>query len=228
MIGRITGGIATSLLFSVFEAWMVSEFYSRGFKEELLSGFNLTSNALDIFSWSTFLNGLVAIISGVIANSLVDIYGKTSAGYVSPFIAALFVLFIAFGVIATTWKENYGNSGGSSDANFTEAVKSIRGDVKILAVGCMQCFFESGMYTFVFMWSPALEAVKASNEVWIHVLISDTPIRNNIRKFYGQHHDRINRVPSRAFKRLCKRSHRAWSLCHQLFHVCDFRYVYPS
>jgi predicted MFS family arabinose efflux permease len=38
MIGRITGGVATSLLFSVFEAWMVSEFYSRGFKEELLSG----------------------------------------------------------------------------------------------------------------------------------------------------------------------------------------------
>lgn len=111
------------------------------------------------------MNGFVAIISGVIANSLVDIYGKTSAGYVSPFIAAMFVLIAAFFVIAATWKENYGNSSGSSSVNLKDAVKSIRSDKKILAVGTMQCFFESGMYTFVFMWSPALEAVKASNEV---------------------------------------------------------------
>jgi hypothetical protein len=109
----------------------------------------------------------------VIANSLVDIYGKTSAGYVSPFIAALFVLIAAFFVIATTWKENYGNSAGSSDANIKDAVKSIQGDVKILAVGSMQCFFESGMYTFVFMWSPALEAVQAKNEVCCGGLIGD-------------------------------------------------------
>ena len=30
MFGRLLGGIATSLLFSVFEAWMVSEHFSRG------------------------------------------------------------------------------------------------------------------------------------------------------------------------------------------------------
>jgi MFS family permease len=30
MIGRILGGISTSLLFSVFEAWMVSEHQRRG------------------------------------------------------------------------------------------------------------------------------------------------------------------------------------------------------
>ncbi|KAL3896524.1 MAG: hypothetical protein SGCHY_004018 [Lobulomycetales sp.] len=163
MIGRITGGVATSLLFSVFEAWMVSEFYSRGFKEELLS---------DIFQWSTFLNGLVAIISGVFANTMVDFFGRNATGYVSPFISALFVLVVAAVVITITWKENYGQKSGSSSsssehstvANIREAVASIRGDFRVLAVGSMQCFFESGMYTFVFMWSPALEAVKADNE----------------------------------------------------------------
>ena len=30
MLGRLLGGISTSLLFSVFEAWMVSEHFSRG------------------------------------------------------------------------------------------------------------------------------------------------------------------------------------------------------
>lgn len=162
MFGRITGGIATSLLFSVFEAWynyclfrMVSEFYSRGFKEELLS---------DIFSWSTFLNGLVAIFSGVIANSLVDYFGKNASGYVSPFVFAIFILVVAGGVIVTSWKENYGNQTAANNSNIKDAVASIRTDFKILAVGCMQCFFESSMYTFVFMWSPVLERVKAENE----------------------------------------------------------------
>jgi len=36
MFGRITGGIATDLLFSCFECWMVSEHFSRGFSGGLL------------------------------------------------------------------------------------------------------------------------------------------------------------------------------------------------
>ncbi len=80
---------------------MVSEFYSRGFNEELLS---------DIFSWSTFLNGLAAIFSGVIANALVDHAGRNSTGYVLPFMAAIAVLGISFVVISATWKENYGEN----------------------------------------------------------------------------------------------------------------------
>lgn len=52
MLGRLTGGVSTSLLFSVFEAWMVSHHYSRGFHQDLLS---------TTFAWATFGNGLVAI-----------------------------------------------------------------------------------------------------------------------------------------------------------------------
>ena len=32
MIGRVLGGVATSLLFSVFDAWLVSEHTARGFE----------------------------------------------------------------------------------------------------------------------------------------------------------------------------------------------------
>jgi hypothetical protein len=42
-----------------------------------------------------------------------------------------------------------------------EAVGEIQKDFPVFAVGSMQCFFESAMYTFVFMWSPALEKLKA-------------------------------------------------------------------
>ena len=34
MLGRILGGIATSLLFSAFESWVVAEHFSRGFEEK--------------------------------------------------------------------------------------------------------------------------------------------------------------------------------------------------
>lgn len=36
MAGRVLGGIATSLLFSAFEAWVVAEHFARGFDEKWL------------------------------------------------------------------------------------------------------------------------------------------------------------------------------------------------
>ncbi|TPX68724.1 hypothetical protein SpCBS45565_g02881 [Spizellomyces sp. 'palustris'] len=148
LLGRVLGGIATSLLFSVFEAWMVSEHHSRGFREALLS---------DTFSWSTFLNGLVAILSGILGNFLSDKWGV-----VAPFMGSIFFLCLAFFVVQATWKENYGSGKpGANKSSISEAVKSIWHGVDILAVGVMQCFFESAMYTFVFLWQPVLTA-KAS------------------------------------------------------------------
>jgi hypothetical protein len=31
MVGRVLGGIATSLLYSAFESWLVAEHFKRGF-----------------------------------------------------------------------------------------------------------------------------------------------------------------------------------------------------
>ncbi|KAI8929375.1 hypothetical protein BC831DRAFT_444187 [Entophlyctis helioformis] len=130
LLGRLLGGISTSLLFSVFESWMVSEHHTRAFDESLLS---------DTFAWSTFLNGFVAIASGVIANVSVDTFGL-----VAPFMVS--------------WSENYGNKLASAPSpSFMSVVDTIRKDPKIFAVGTMQFCFESAMYTFVFLWSPVLE-----------------------------------------------------------------------
>ncbi len=35
-LGRLLGGVATSLLFSAFESWLVAEHTKRGFPEQLL------------------------------------------------------------------------------------------------------------------------------------------------------------------------------------------------
>jgi hypothetical protein len=98
MVGRLLGGIATSLLFSAFESWLVAEHFKRGFSESLLG---------DIFSRAVFLgNGLTAIVAGFLGNYLVDSLGL---GRVAPFDAAAVFMVIGGGVIMATWTENYGN-----------------------------------------------------------------------------------------------------------------------
>ena len=56
MFGRILGGIATSLLFSVFESWLVAEHAKRGFEPSWLSS---------TFANAQAGNSIVAIVSGV-------------------------------------------------------------------------------------------------------------------------------------------------------------------
>ncbi|KAJ3148636.1 Molybdate-anion transporter [Geranomyces michiganensis] len=192
LFGRLLGGISTSLLFSVFEAWMVSEHHSRGFREVLLS---------DTFSWSTFLNGLVAIMSGILANFVSESYG-----FVAPFMASMFFLIIAAVVVQSTWKENYGSNkpsdtNESGKSSIREAARAIWKDPAILAVGVMQCFFESAMYSFVFLWAPVLEHASASGNIpfglvfaafMVSIMIGSVVFKVMLRN--GYKHEDIARV----------------------------------
>ncbi|RIA89476.1 hypothetical protein C1645_772235 [Glomus cerebriforme] len=151
LFGRILSGISTSLLFSVFESWMVSEHYSRGFHSSLLS---------DTFSLATYGNGLVAIFSGLLANWLAEHFGVTS-----PFLAAIGFFVLAALVITFTWKENYGDKNNvTQTSSLTQALKVISSDSRVLAVGAVQSLFEASMYTFVFFWGPFLEIYHKSGE----------------------------------------------------------------
>ncbi|CAI7883375.1 unnamed protein product [Closterium sp. NIES-53] len=147
MLGRVLGGIATSLLFSAFESWLVAEHFKRGFEAQWLSV---------TFSSAIWLgNGLVAILSGLLANSLVT---SLALGPVAPFDAAALVLLVGGTIIAATWPENYGDSSDSKGllAQFHAAASAIASDEKIALLGAIQSLFEGSMYTFVFLWTPAL------------------------------------------------------------------------
>ncbi|CAN6896868.1 unnamed protein product [Brassica oleracea] len=98
MVGRILGGIATSLLNSAFESWLIAE------HNKLLS--------LTISKTVFFGNGLVAILSGLFGNLLVDVF---SFGPVAPFDAAAYFLAIGMVIILTTWSENFGDPSDSKD-----------------------------------------------------------------------------------------------------------------
>jgi MFS family permease len=66
VLGRVTGGIATSLLFSVFESWLICD-HSIRYKSDNLNGKTVTEHREVLYNtlgWATFLNGTTAIISG--------------------------------------------------------------------------------------------------------------------------------------------------------------------
>lgn len=158
LTSRVAGGVSTSLLFSAFESWMVSEHRALGFPEEWLA---------DTFSWASFGNGLAAIAAGLLAQVCQDRLGE-----IGPFQAA-----IAFTILALPfvwcWRENYGESGGAQGAGGELAegedkmsaslgaagLKAIMNDRKVLLVGAVNSFFEGSMYSFVFMWVPTMLGV---------------------------------------------------------------------
>ena len=150
MLGRLLGGLSTSILWSAFESWMVSEHNSRGFDPALIGG---------TFSTMITLNGLIAIASGFLAQWSVDLFDHP----VAPF--GLSIIFLAVGMILILnfWTENYGEQTGDVVRKMRESISIIAKDKKILLVGVQQALFEGAMYTFVFIWTPALEAIEGSD-----------------------------------------------------------------
>ncbi|VDN52523.1 unnamed protein product [Dracunculus medinensis] len=150
--GRIFGGIATSILYSAFESWLVFEHNKRGFNDDLLS---------TIFSHATLGNSLVAIVSGIVAQ-----YAADSFGFVAPFDIAIIILSIMCVILAFTWPENYGDKRVSIGKHFFNALEAIKRDGKVICLGLIQSLFEGSMYVFVLEWTPALQ--HASSDVIPH------------------------------------------------------------
>ena len=154
LLGRLLGGVATSILFSAFETWMIHEHRGRGFADDLLS---------TTFSGMTFGSSLVAIVAGLVASAL-----AANFGFVAPFDASLVLLAVGGAIIASSWRENYGEGGGGAAGaggriatgfdSFGKAWRLLRSSERVLLLGLVQSAFESAMYIFVFMWTPALEA----------------------------------------------------------------------
>lgn len=89
--GRILGGLSTTLLWSVIESWMVTEFHRQHLEE--------AGSLSDIFGIMTTSNGLVAILAGLFAQLIANLT-KTQA---APFMAAVVLLILAFGFISSRW-----------------------------------------------------------------------------------------------------------------------------
>lgn len=173
MLGRLLGGIATSLLFSVFEAWLIGAHASAGVMSHLGKS----------FSYAQYGNSIVAILAGQIANKAAKFAefkpisegsGFYTGGYLGPFDVSLCALVLC-GLCATSlWEENYGESSDDDDSSKggkNSGVGALKGAFEattrspdILSCGIISSLFEGSMYIFVFMWTPALTAL-AKEEV---------------------------------------------------------------
>lgn len=96
LLGRVLGGFSTSILFSCFESWLISA--SSSTKYGSLSQNEISS----IMGRATMMNGFVATAAGVASNYLV----KHTQNYLSPFMASLVLLIIAYFTIENLWEEN--------------------------------------------------------------------------------------------------------------------------
>lgn len=143
MLGRLLGGVATSLLFSSFESWMVSEHFSRSFSRGLLG---------DTFAQAYFGNSVVAILAGLLGG-----WAASAYGLVAPFDCSLVMLVVGTVIVYKTWNENYGDSTKPFREQFTRSLEIITTNRTVVLAGAAQSLFEGAMYTFVFMWTPAVE-----------------------------------------------------------------------
>ncbi|RDL37202.1 putative major facilitator superfamily-containing protein 5 [Venustampulla echinocandica] len=156
--GRVLGGLSTSIMYSCFEGWMVTEYHKRHLDE---AGMSLSG----LFGIMTTMNSVVAIVAGVFSEWLVRMTNTKRA----PFMASAGLLSIAFWLILAYWTENYGDShtedatsskSSSATVPAKNALKTIISDKRILTLGLASCFFEGSMYLFVFFWTPALKAAR--------------------------------------------------------------------
>lgn len=149
LIGRILGGIATSVLFSAFEAWYVHEHVeTHDFPKEWIAV---------TFAKASFWNGLMAILAGFTTNVLCDWMGF---GPVAPYILAIPFLVVAGVIVMYTWNENYSGHTIKFRKLCGEGFKSIVTEEKIFMLGAIESLFESVIYIIIFLWTPILEPAK--------------------------------------------------------------------
>jgi hypothetical protein len=175
MLGRLLGGVATSLLFSVFEAWLIRSHSDAKLKHWLGRS----------FSCAAYGNSVIAIVAGLVANKAASSSTMSplsnnklvySGGYLNPFDIAWTCLLVCAAACYTTWDENYGPSEVAVSSSSSEhhdhaadkpnhqkwydglrnAFLTTTRNPDILLCGLISSLFEGSMYIFVFMWTPAL------------------------------------------------------------------------
>mmetsp|Transcript_2194 Transcript_2194/g.3103 ORF Transcript_2194/g.3103 Transcript_2194/m.3103 type:complete len:505 (-) Transcript_2194:209-1723(-) len=173
-IGRLTGGAATSLLMSVFETWLVCEYHHI---EETSIGVKTNSKVGSLqqtLSLASLLNFVVAVLSGILAEGVVNIfpYNKDPqsssstwfyGGYTAPFDLAVMCLGVGGLMISVLWSENYGN-GSQTSSGFFAVLKQVSSSKLILCLGLTQACCEGAMYSFIFLWTPALRQKKVDGQ----------------------------------------------------------------
>lgn len=145
-LGRVLGGLASSVLFYAFEAWYVHEHVeTHDFPKEWISV---------TFAKASLWNGMISVFTGVLLCAVVE---WMNFAPLSPFIlAAPVFIFTAF-FIFSQWTENYSGQHVNLKKYYLKGLYQVHTDEKIFMVGAMEALFESVIYVFIFLWTPILD-----------------------------------------------------------------------
>jgi MFS transporter, MFS domain-containing protein family, molybdate-anion transporter len=141
LLGRVSGGLGTSLLFSAPEAWLVGEHQKANYDGKWLG---------QTFGWAYAGDSVVAITAGQLAS-----LSAAKSGPTGPF--SLSLVFLALGSLITSlkWNENVavqvksaGADGSQKETKPTigDAWKVMLTDKRILLLGAVQSLFEGTKY----------------------------------------------------------------------------------
>ncbi|KAF2971786.1 hypothetical protein GQX73_g1788 [Xylaria multiplex] len=152
-LGRILGGVSTTILLNVFDSWMVTNFREK----------KLIENGCDLsrtYAATSVVNSLAAILSGLVGEVLVWATGTRK----SPFFVSVVLLWVNLQMIWSQWGENFGISASSKPTQDTTRRRlwSILKTPSILALTFASTMFEGSMNLFVFYWVPTLSSLKKS------------------------------------------------------------------
>ena len=120
MLGRLLGGIATSLLFSVFEAWLIRSHANAKLKHCLGKS----------FAWASYGNSVIAIVAGLLANKAASTSKMTATsqgssvymgGYLVPFDIALVCLVTCGVACFCLWDENFGEADQDEESDTSKS-----------------------------------------------------------------------------------------------------------
>ena len=156
VVSSVLSGFCSTLLYTVFDAWMVNEHTARHYPSRLLP---------ETFGKTMLLNSVCAVLSGVADSALVDKPGGLGLGVTAPFVASVFLLLLL--LVPATLLVMYRNAAqrGSTAAppptnSGTQRAGRIRQAWSIVASNrdvqralAAQALFETAIYMFVMNWN---------------------------------------------------------------------------
>ncbi|XP_001943101.2 molybdate-anion transporter [Acyrthosiphon pisum] len=151
LVGRMLGGISTSILYSAFDSWYINEHINYyKLPEEWLN---------NTFAKATFFNATLAILAGLLSYFLVSVL---EYGPVAPFIMAIPFLITSSIYVISVINEHYIHNTKSASASVKKAVILWITNKNIFTLSVVQSLYEGVMYLFIYIWTPTFDVLKDS------------------------------------------------------------------
>ncbi|KAH8780166.1 hypothetical protein F5883DRAFT_485137 [Diaporthe sp. PMI_573] len=152
-LGRVLAGTALTLLWTVFESWMVTEWNARGLDRSGAEG-----GLSEMFGVMTTTNCMAAIVGGLFGHCMVSALGSK----MWPFWAGIVCEGVAAVLMLKRWNENFGvNQQLREDDHLLAAPDGSEtgrlGDGRIWALTFVTCCFEGTAYLVIFLWPSVLQ-----------------------------------------------------------------------